>query len=201
MKKEIELLDQKIEYTLKTSKRARRLWLSIYNDGRVFVTLPRRISAREAENAAEKFLIKKADWVIGRIERFKKLALSRPKQTELQLRFSKLGREDYLKNKEAARKLMHEKVALFNQFYGYKVGSIAIKDQKSRWGSCSRSGNLNFNYKIVFLTERQAEYIVVHELCHLGEFNHSPRFWKLVEKTIPDYRQLKAELKLIHISH
>ncbi len=73
---------------------------------------------------------------------------------------------------------------------------VTIRNQSSRWGSCSRKGNLSFNYRIALLPPELADYIIVHELCHLGEFNHSKKFWDLVEKTIPNWPQLRAELKV-----
>jgi len=72
---------------------------------------------------------------------------------------------------------------------------VKIRDQSSRWGSCSWKGNLNFSYKLVLLPEHLADYVVVHELCHLREMNHSPRFWALVSQTVPDYRAKRRELK------
>ena len=104
-------------------------------------------------------------------------------------------RSSYLKHKVAARALVCQKIAQFNAVYNFKVGRVAIRNQRSRWGSCSKLGNLNFNYKIVFLPEPLVDYLVVHELCHLGEFNHSPRFWALVSRTIPDYRARRQALK------
>ena len=78
---------------------------------------------------------------------------------------------------------------------GVVPGRVAIRDQKSRWGSCSRKGNLNFNWKLVMAPPQALDYVVVHELCHLHEFNHSPRFWALVESQLPDYAVWKKWLK------
>src|SRR5690242_13710613 len=99
-----------------------------------------------------------------------------------------------MKHKEAARALVRARLDYFNRHYGFVWGRIAIKNHKSRWGSCSRKGNLNFSYRIVYLPPEVADYIVIHELCHLGEFNHSPAFWALVAQTCPDHRALRARL-------
>lgn len=131
------------------------------------------------------------------------------------------SRVAYLNNKEKARELVLEKLAEFNKTYGFlgrapvdvavfqstvtrhdfeksdtiSQNRVAIRDTKSRWGSCSKKGNLNFNYRIAFLPPRLADYIVVHELCHLQEFNHSQKFWDLVSLAVPDYKILRKELK------
>src|SRR3989338_7663039 len=102
-----------------------------------------------------------------------------------------MGRRDYLKYKELARALVKQKLAQYNQVYGFKINRVAIKNHKSRWGSASKKGNLNFNYRLVLLPEALADYVIVHELCHLKEFNHSKSFWGLVEKTIPNYKVIK----------
>ena len=106
-------------------------------------------------------------------------------------------RAHYLKSKEAARALVRARLSYFNQFYKYPLRKVFIKNLRSRWGSCSERGNLNFNYKLLFLPPELADYVVVHELCHLGAFNHSPEFWALVAQTIPDYKQLRASLRTV----
>lgn len=110
----------------------------------------------------------------------------------------------YEKYKEQARTLVHQRLTYYNAFYNYPFGRVSIRDQKSRWGSCSSKGNLNFNYKIIFLPIELVDYIVIHELCHLKEFNHSKRFWTLVEKQCPDYKKKIKELhkatRQLHIS-
>ncbi len=106
-------------------------------------------------------------------------------------------RAHYLANKEAARAQVHARLAYFNQFYGYPLRKVFIKNLRSRWGSASSRGNLNFNYKIISLPPEVADYVIVHELCHLGQFDHSPKFWALVAQTIPDYKQLRKVLRQI----
>ncbi|MEI6305051.1 MAG: M48 family metallopeptidase [Candidatus Taylorbacteria bacterium] len=109
------------------------------------------------------------------------------------------SRKLYNENKENARKLISERVIHFLSYYepkhGIKVGKIAIRNQKSRWGSCSKKGNLNFNYKLVFLEPSIRDYVIVHEICHIKEFNHGRGFWDLVAETVPDYREIRKRLR------
>jgi len=102
---------------------------------------------------------------------------------------------EYLKYKKETLHMAEEKLLYFNQFYNLKWNKIFIKNQKTRWGSCSKQGNINFNYRIIFLPQKMADYIIVHELCHLQEFNHSADFWNLVAKVIPDYKEIRQELR------
>ena len=170
------------EYEVRASKRARRVSVSVHRDGRVTVTTP----ARVPESLVVTFVRRHAAWIRAKLEDVRKRHVSR---------LGHLGKRDYSKHKEAARMIVQEKVALYAARYGFEYGSIRIGNQKSRWGSCSAKGNLNFNYKIVFLPQELQDYVVVHELCHLKELNHSERFWKLVEKEAPDWRISRRELK------
>ncbi|NTU98849.1 M48 family metallopeptidase [Candidatus Falkowbacteria bacterium] len=112
---------------------------------------------------------------------------------------SQAARKHYLANREMARKVIKELIDELNGCYQVKIGRVAVKHHKSRWGSCSSKGNLNFNYKILFLPRELQEYIVAHELCHLLEFNHGRNFWELVAKTINDYKLRRMALKKINI--
>jgi len=107
--------------------------------------------------------------------------------------------KDYIRHKELARKLVHDRLGFYNRIYGFKVNRVAIRNQKSRWGSCSTKGNLNFNYRIVKLPLELVDFVIVHELCHLEEFNHSRQFWSLVEKSIPDYKFRHKQLRAINL--
>jgi predicted metal-dependent hydrolase len=102
----------------------------------------------------------------------------------------------YLKHKEQARMAFHARLAHFNMHYGHKLRRVFIKNSKSRWGSCSSAGNLNFSYKLLFLPPEVLDYVVVHELCHLKQFNHGPKFWALVEEALPNHKALRRTLRL-----
>ncbi len=169
-----------IKYTLKLSKKSRRLRLAIYCDGAVVLTAPHSAS----QNFINQFVTKNTEWILKKLEGFKPFT---PRIL--------LGRKDFKKYKAEALALAQNRVSYFNQFYGFKFNKINIRNQKTRWGSCSKKGNLNFNYKIALLSPEQADYIIVHELCHLGEFNHSRNFWNLVAKTVPNYLAIRKSLK------
>ena len=106
---------------------------------------------------------------------------------------------EFIQYKNQALATAQNKIAHFNAFYKFKVNRVTIKNQKTRWGSCSKKGNLNFNYKIALLPPHLSDYVIVHELCHLEQLNHSPAFWNLVAKTIPQYKKIKKEFKKISI--
>lgn len=106
---------------------------------------------------------------------------------------------DYKKDKEKSRDLVYAKLDYWNQFYQYDFGQVAIRDQSTRWGSCSSQGNLNFNWKILYLPDDLADYLIVHELCHLKEQNHSADFWGLVSKTIGNYKIKRKNLRQLSL--
>ncbi|MEA2065124.1 MAG: YgjP-like metallopeptidase domain-containing protein [Patescibacteria group bacterium] len=189
MTRQINLQNKKIEYILKTSRRAKRMRLAVYCDSSFVVTKPIGLS----ESIVEKFITQKADWILSKLKYFKKFKNSQIK--------TKDSRENYLKYKNAAFELVNTKIVQLNKIYNFRFNRISIRNQKTRWGSCSMKGNMNFNYKILFLSEYIANYIVAHELCHLEEFNHSRKFWNLVAKTIPNYLDIKRELKREEINY
>lgn len=188
MKKVITINNKEIEYTLRVSKRSRSVRVAVYCDGAVVVTKPFFVS----QGTVERFISDKAEWVLSKIEYFSRLGIKV---------FFKNTRAEYGELKNKARLIAMQKVVYWNQQYGFSYNRISIKNQKSRWGSCSKKGNLNFNYKIALLPEKLVDYIVIHELCHLGEFNHSKKFWNLVEKAAPDYQNSRNELKKIGIRY
>ncbi|MFH1661706.1 MAG: M48 family metallopeptidase [Candidatus Falkowbacteria bacterium] len=182
MQRKIKINNQEIDYKIKKSKRAKRLRIAVYCDATVVVTLPFLAS----EKIVEKFLKEKSGWLIKKISYFKKYK---------NINIPVLTKNDYLKNKNKALIIARNIIKKYNQECKFKFNKITIKNQKTRWGSCSRKGNININYKIIYLPEKIAEYIVVHEICHLIEFNHSRKFWNLVAEIFPDYLDIRRELK------
>lgn len=157
--------------------------LSVYQDGYFVVSAPKWYPLY----AINQFILEKSNWILEKLEGknfFEK---------------EKIEKEDYLKLKKAAREIISRRLEFFNRYYGFSFERVAIRNQRTCWGSCSQKKNLNFNYKIVKLSEELRDYVVVHELCHLEEMNHGRKFWKLVERTLPNWRALRRELKNIKI--
>jgi predicted metal-dependent hydrolase len=171
-------------YTFRNHKRSKHIRITVRHNGTVLVTKPAYVSRRYAEE----FVQSKSDWIQSQLN-------SRETSTYPELAVH--TRAHFLKHKEEARILLGGTVERWNKIYGFYFNDIKVKQMSSRWGSCSSKKNLNFNYKLMFLPEKMIEYVVVHELCHLQEFNHSKQFWKLVERCVPDYKKIKKELSKI----
>ncbi len=169
-------------YTLRQDRRAKRLRLSVSAGGTLAVSAPAWVSG----DAVERFLIAHAEWIGEQVRRFSRL-VPHP--------FSHGGKREYARYKDAARVLVIARLAHFNQYYGFTYHRISIRNQKTRWGSCSKQGNLSFNYRIALLPPALADYVILHELCHLGAFDHSARFWSLVERSLPDFRERRRALR------
>ena len=172
-----------INFTLKKSRTTKRIRISVHADGAVVVTAPSIVP----DFLVRRFVNSKQDWIDEKLAHFakhpidKSHVLTKPRMNAI--------------NKQQALDLVQSRIAHFNQFYNFPFGNVSIRNQKTRWGSCSKKKNLNFNFKIIFLTPEQQDYIVVHELCHLQEFNHGKKFWELVGQQIPDYKNIRASIK------
>ena len=169
------------EYELIRSNR-KSLALQVKADGSVIVRAPPRI----AERRIEPFAADHWDWVEKQRQR-----LSR--QRENARRITEEERQEGIRK---AKEIIPRRAACFAARMGVSYGRITIREQKTRWGSCSQKGNLNFNWKLVLMPPEILDYVVVHELAHRKEMNHSPRFWAVVEKELPDYRKRREELKI-----
>ena len=170
-------------YTLRRRKRHGRITVSVHDDGKVLVTAPRRLAIRHIES----FLRDQISWIQTALR-----TIVRPRRYS-----DEQARAHYLAHKEQARSLVTARLVELNTAYGFSYRRVAIRRTKTRWGSCSAGGCLNFDYRILFLPPHLQDYLLVHELCHLKELNHSKRFWSLVEETIPNYRSLRTQLRTV----
>jgi predicted metal-dependent hydrolase len=174
-----------IDYTLRRSSRARRVSLSVSSRGELTATIPELAGTRLAET----FIREKIRWILknqSHAERSSRATLPS-------------DHASYQRHKEAARAMVRARLSHFNKQYQFAVGGVRIKNTSSLWGSCSSKRNLNFNYRLVLLPQVLADYVIVHELCHLAELNHSPRFWRLVATVLPQYRQYEKQLGLYRL--
>lgn len=182
MSKTVLLHNGTIPVEIRKSKRAKRMRVAVYCDGNVVAIQPNNVGFERFLNILEQ----KISWIQ------EKLAFYKGKDFIIATKHTHAERK---RLSAEAKKIADERVAYFNQFYKFHYGNIFIKNQKTRWGSCSSKRNLNFNYRIATLSQELQDYLIVHELCHLKEFNHSQNFWKLVEQKIPNYRELHSKLK------
>ena len=153
--------------------------IQIKPDGQVVVRCPKRMRIEEARRFAES----KADWIE------KHLAKRPPRDV------AKYTSKEIKQLREQARKLIAERVKHFAPIVGVTYGQIAIRTQHTRWGSCSSKGNLNFNCLLALVPPEVLDYVVVHELCHLKEMNHSAAFYREVLRVFPAYEHHHGWLK------
>ena len=169
----------RFEYRLIRSRR-KTVALQLMPDGSLIVRAPMRMSVSQIRE----FVESKRSW----IESHRAKLTVRPLQPPLSV-----GALQALADQ--ARDFIPTRVAHFASLVGVSYGRITIRNQRSRWGSCSSKGNLNFNCLLMLCPAEVIDYVVVHELCHRKEMNHSPRFWAEVEQIIPDYKQCQKWLK------
>ena len=151
--------------------------IQIMPDGEVVVRAPMRMPTATIEG----FVQNKTSWIEKQLARLPVVE----KFTEVQM-------GELVKK---AKAVIPEKVAHFAPLVGVDYGRVSIRAQHTRWGSCSGRGNLNFNCLLMLAPPEVADYVVVHELCHRKEMNHSQRFWLEVERVLPNYRASKKWLK------
>lgn len=155
----------------------RTVAIQISPNGEVLVRCPSRMS----EKAVRSFVESKSDWIAKHLAR----------QTPVEP-FTAQELKDLAKR---AKEDIPQRVDYFARQMGVRYGRVAIRSQHTRWGSCSGKGNLNFNCLLMLTPPEIRDYVVVHELCHLRQMNHSAQFWAEVERVLPDYRAARKWLK------
>ncbi len=164
----------------------RTLSLQVKHDGRIIVRAPRNASLKDIEA----FVRKNSAWLrkhLALVEKEMAAEAASPVQP--------LSMDEIRSLADEALRVIPERTAHFAPLVGVQYGRITIRNQKTRWGSCSSKGNLNFNCLLMLAPPKVLDYVIVHELCHRKEMNHSPRFWAEVAKIIPDYKIYEKWLK------
>ena len=177
----------KIGYSIRIVRSARRktLSLQVRADGQVLVRAPQYVSLKDIEA----FVRKNTGWLDKHLEQVRK------EKSRADSESRPLTMEEIRDLADRAMKVVPGRVAHFAPLVGVNYGRITIRNQRTRWGSCSSKGNLNFNCLLMLAPAEVLDYVVVHELCHRKEMNHSARFWTEVEKVIPDYKVHEKWLK------
>ena len=171
-----------MEYELIRSNR-RTIGAEI-KEGRLIIRAPKRASRREIEA----FIAKHTEWIE------KNLARAKARQREMES-IRKLTPEEMKKLAKEASEVIPARVAYYAPLIGVDYGRVTIRSQKSRWGSCSAKGNLNFNCLLMLAPPEVLDSVVVHELCHRKEMNHSPNFYAEVYRVFPEYKKWHRWLK------
>lgn len=180
MQRQLVIADKTLTYFWRTYRRSRSIRLSVHPDGRITISSPARVSLQTIES----FIRSKAAWLLPRLDTPHRAA---PRHSPAEITRLRLQ----------AREIVESRLAHFNTHYQHTYRRVTIRNQRTRWGSCSKTGTLNFNYRIALLPPHLVDYIVVHELCHLREFNHSPKFWALVAACIPECKTARKELRAV----
>ena len=167
------------DYQLIPAKR-KAISIQITPAGEVVVRYPRRMHLAQVQSVVES----KHGWIQATLEKLASQPQLPPLTEEERSALRRQAQEDF-----------EERTARFAPLVGVDYGRITIRSQKTRWGSCSGKGNLNFNCLLMLCPEEVREYVVIHELCHRLELNHSPRFWALVARYCPDYARHRKWLK------
>lgn len=167
------------------SKR-RSIGLEVYTDGHVIVRIPSRLSKRQLEE----FVINHKEWISE-----KRQYMLTKEDNRISTKAKSYDNLTIDEQKDIKYKFV-EKVNYYSSIMNVSVGRITIRNQKTRWGSCSSRGNLNFNYQLYYMPEELMDYVIIHELSHRKYMNHSSEFWMEVEKYCPDYKIRRNKLKL-----
>ncbi len=175
-----------LPYTLIRSDR-RSCSIGIDAEGAITVRVPLHISEQEIS----RLLIEKRLWIIRKYLETEKRRTERPVSDLTDAQRAALTRR-YI---AAAKEYFPKRVEHYIQLTGGSYERISIRDQKTRWGSCSGRGTLSFNWRLMLAPPAILDYVVVHELCHLTYMNHSAAFWEKVASVCPDYRAARKWLK------
>lgn len=171
---------REISVSIKRSSR-KSLGLEVRTTGEVFARVPSRLS----DTKIKEFIESHKDWIIQKVS---KMSEKKDGRQEIGIpSWENLNLQEH----KAIKDKISERVAYYSQKMGVTYGRITIRNQKTRWGSCSSKGNLNFNYRLFYLPGELLDYVVVHELAHRRYMNHSRQFWQEVGTYFPQYEQCR----------
>ncbi len=204
-------------YKLRLSRRAKNIQLQINQEGELQLVLPYQY--RKIDHNS--FIRSKTEWILKHLRDkqtkdflyFGKKIIIKPNYDLFEVKTRYLFKNNILlvnipSDENPSLKLIYQnwlyeraveyipsRVIELAKTYSFKPKKISIRRQKTRWGSCSESGVISINYKLMMLRKESIDYVIIHELCHLIELNHSKKFWNLVKDILPDYIELRRGLR------
>ena len=181
MDHKLHISDQCIHYTLKRRRGLSGIRISVRPWGEMTVTAGTSIP----HSFIESYLHKESLWIITTLDKLSRKRIAPPK---------KYSKTEIKQLKIKTQRLIDSRLDYFGPQLRVSWNRVTIRHQSTRWGSCSREGNLNFNCRLAEVPDELIDYVVVHELCHLLQMNHSPKFWALVESILPDYKHRRRAL-------
>ncbi len=185
---EYKISDVKQNLSIRVIRSRRKsVGLEVKTDGNILARIPEYLTDGELE----KFLEEHKGWIL------KKVKLLEERQKDMEPSRACPVRELLPEDIVKIKKRFSERVQYYSSLMGVTYERITIRNQKTRWGSCSAKGNLNFNYQLYYLPEELLDYVVVHELAHRKHMNHSAAFWEEVGRYYPDYKEARKRLKKI----
>ena len=180
MDNDLQIEDLRIPIEYQPQKR-KTLSITIKPNGHLQIKAPEGMSEQEIE----RFLRQKQFWIYKQAKRVAEKQKNRKEYSEQEKQVLK----------EKARRILTERTEYYKQILNVDYTKIRIAEQKTRWGSCSGRGVISYNWRLILMPDMILDYVVVHELCHLIEMNHSKAFWNLVGTVLPDYQKRRAWLK------
>lgn len=171
------------QFVINRRRGQRSVRLRLDNQGKIIISGP--LSLRDTQ--AKELLVKHSAWIENA-----KSKLAQKKQI--------ICADPLPMLRAKTQSIVRERLLHFNQFYNFSYRTIRLSSAKTRWGSCGSLGNLTFNCKLSVLPQHLIDYVVVHELCHLKEHNHSKSFWNLVSVHVPDHKARRRELRNLVIN-
>ena len=230
----LNLLGQHIAYSVRSSKRAKRITVRYGYDTGLEVVYP----VGTCEPRPEELLRGKSEWIIAAIEKIRIAQAKTPRRTYIEgeaflfrgkvyhLKFTSNALQNQIKvmlrdcelvlstpdpmywvdvaftrraieslYREEAKRYLPRRVSELAKRHGFEYNNVRIKNQKTRWGSCSVKRNINLNLRLMMAPDAAIDYVIIHELCHLREMSHNRLFWKLVESYCPEYQYWKSWFK------
>lgn len=163
------------------SPRARRINISVRAPGRVRVAVPRGVSLGRAKAA----VVERKEWIRKHLARM----------AEIAPRLAAMQRQLVVHDPEAAARQLIARLAELALLYGFDYEKVTIRNQKTRWGSCSADNNISLNIRLAVLPQELRDYVLLHELVHTRVHNHQPGFWQALEKIMPDARARRRRLR------